>query len=322
MRRKAFIIFISLYLFVAFLDYLDREGLKKGLWDNILWRDGGLPIVSLAKGLSWPFRLLPTYQSTNSKLTNYADSIAGDSQLALVGNEADLLEQICLQGFDETTMPRDEAIRFCRCVRDDVSPRLNSKHREMLKETYRLLSSGQNITEDYATEIFKSGLRDLLVAGWARCEAAFYPPSSPISVKSGNLVLVLRCDTDTGGPEIFFNIGSGELFSKKELKMYRDRVMKGDFMPEIVQIRISIDDGPFRTENWEVDLTGKFVLTRQPHELLPKLRNASTLEVSIKHGDNYYSGKFFLEGVIPPRWVPCGGISAEQKLGKGRNHLP
>jgi len=66
MRQKILVAFLALYLGGAFVDYLAREGIKRGLWDNILWRDGGLPLVSLAKGLLWPIRLLSNTEPTKT----------------------------------------------------------------------------------------------------------------------------------------------------------------------------------------------------------------------------------------------------------------
>lgn len=57
MKNKITTWVIAFYLLAAFGDYLAREGLKQGLIDKILWRDGFLPIISLAKGLLWPIHL-------------------------------------------------------------------------------------------------------------------------------------------------------------------------------------------------------------------------------------------------------------------------
>lgn len=65
MRQKIYTVLVALYLLAAFVDYIDREGLKKGLWDNILWREGRLPLPSFAKGLLWPIRLLPRQDAAN-----------------------------------------------------------------------------------------------------------------------------------------------------------------------------------------------------------------------------------------------------------------
>lgn len=56
MREKVLIAFLFFYLVGAFHDYLNREGVKSGLWSKILWRDGAMPISSLAKSLLWPVR--------------------------------------------------------------------------------------------------------------------------------------------------------------------------------------------------------------------------------------------------------------------------
>ncbi len=51
-------IILLLYLSFAAYDYLLREGLKEGVWENILWRDGMPPIKSIAKSLLWPLFLV------------------------------------------------------------------------------------------------------------------------------------------------------------------------------------------------------------------------------------------------------------------------
>lgn len=57
MRNKIIYWVLCFYLLAAFGDYLAREGLKQGLVDKILWRNGFLPITSLAKGLLWPIHI-------------------------------------------------------------------------------------------------------------------------------------------------------------------------------------------------------------------------------------------------------------------------
>lgn len=64
MRQKIITVLMIFYLGGAFVDYLAREGIKKGLWDNILWRDGMLPLVSLAKGLLWPVNMMTHTKTT------------------------------------------------------------------------------------------------------------------------------------------------------------------------------------------------------------------------------------------------------------------
>jgi len=66
MRQKILTAFLIIYIGGAFVDYLEREGIKKGLWDNIFWRDGGPPIVSLASGLFWPIHLFSTIAPTKT----------------------------------------------------------------------------------------------------------------------------------------------------------------------------------------------------------------------------------------------------------------
>lgn len=66
MRQKILVGFVIIYLAGTFIDYFAREGIKKGLWDNILWRDGGLPLVSLATGLLWPIHLLSNTSPTKT----------------------------------------------------------------------------------------------------------------------------------------------------------------------------------------------------------------------------------------------------------------
>jgi hypothetical protein len=64
MLKKILITLLTIYLIGAFVDYLDREGIKNGLWNNLIWRDGALPLVSLAKGLLWPIHLISNAQPT------------------------------------------------------------------------------------------------------------------------------------------------------------------------------------------------------------------------------------------------------------------
>lgn len=207
MRQKIYTVLVVLYLLAAFVDYLDREGLKKGLWENILWRDGGLPLLSLAKGLLWPMRFLPKQDTAN--------------------------------------------------------------------------------------------------------KTAFYPPSQPITFKSGKLEMILRCNDETQGPEVFIYIRDGQLLTEKEHDKDMDRMMKGSFDSEFAKVKLQLDDNPTRVESWEIDLTGQIVSPLKPHILFTEMRNASFLEVNISRGGFHYSGRFPLKNKIPPRWVPCRGIEAK-----------
>ena len=74
MLKKILTALLVIYLIGAIVDYFGREGIKNGLWNNLLWRDGGLPIVSLAKGLLWPIHLIsntptPRIYSESTKTT-------------------------------------------------------------------------------------------------------------------------------------------------------------------------------------------------------------------------------------------------------------
>lgn len=66
MRRNIITALVIIYLGGAFVDYIAREGVRNGLWDKIFWRDGALPLVSLAKGLLWPINLLSNAKPTKT----------------------------------------------------------------------------------------------------------------------------------------------------------------------------------------------------------------------------------------------------------------
>ena len=207
MRQRIYTVLVVLYLLAAFMDYLDREGIKKGVWNNILWRDGGLPLLSLAKGLLWPMRLLPIQDTVN--------------------------------------------------------------------------------------------------------KVAFYPPSQPITFKNGKLEMILRCNDETQGPEIFIYIRDGQLLTDIEHDKIRDRIMKGSFDSEFAKVKLQLDANPTRVESWEIDMTGQIISPLKPHIFLTEMRNASFLEVNISRGEFHYSGHFLLKNKIPPHWVPCGGREAK-----------
>lgn len=304
MKQKISSVLVVLYLLVAFVDYLDREGVKKGLWDNILWRDGGLPVISLAKGLLWPKRFVTTQDTPHKELMVRAKGSASD-QLAATSTEIDFIGQVCAQGFAGTSMPRSEVTRFCKCVQDDINPQLTDQQRISIREAQAIMARGQPISEGF---FVASGVRDLVIAGQARCEAAFYPPSQPISFRSGSLMMTLRCNDETQGPEVFIYIQDGRLLTKREHDNVAERMIKGDFGGEFANVKLQFDAAPSRDERWQIDLTGQMVSPSNPHIVITELRGASFLKVDISRGKFHYSGRFSIDNSIPPRWVPCGGV--------------
>ncbi|MCG2722286.1 MAG: hypothetical protein L6290_09775 [Thermodesulfovibrionales bacterium] len=294
MYRKILIAFIVIYLLAAFGDYLSRD------------RDGTSPVISMAKGLMWPYRLLSKKESANKQQTTQHQSAIGDKSILSGDAELDFLGDVCLQGFAETSMPPDEALRFCKCVLNDIKPQVTSQQRNIIRDARFKIDRGQKIPEDY---FVASGVRDLVVIGQARCEAAFYPPSDPITFKGGNIEMILRCDEETQSPEIFIYILTGKLLTKKEVNKITDRMMKDDFNPEYARVSIQIDSHAQRTESWEIDLTGQIVSPPKPHSFLADLRKASSMNINISRGTYIYYGHFLLADKIPSRWEPCGGIS-------------
>lgn len=155
-----------------------------------------------------------------------------------------------------------------------------------------------------------SGVRDLVVAAQARCEAAFYPPSAPISIASGSLYLTLRCGPDTGAPEAFIYVRNGALLSRSEIDVATKQMMKGNFGSEFAQVDQKIDGSSRKAELWDIDpFSGQFVSPPIAANLIALLRASNTYEVVIQRGRQRYAGTFQLTGRIPPRWVPCGGVT-------------
>lgn len=216
------------------------------------------------------------------------------------------LDQVCKQGFTKTTMPRAEADRFCACLVEDVAPRLSASQRRTLTDTKALLAQGRSSASE---RLASSGVRELVVAGEARCEAAFYPPSAPINISGGPLQLTLRCEDESKKPEAFVYGRGMALLSKAEQRTVDARMMKGNFEPEYAQVIFRIDGESQRTEKWEIDLTGEIVAPPNPALLIDRLRTASSMNVVIERGPRKYSGSFSISGKIPARWAPCGGVS-------------
>jgi len=231
----------------------------------------------------------------------WAPFTLADSEIAFLGH-------ICMRGFEKTSMHREEAVRFCKCVEDDVRPQLNARQRATIRDARSRLERGQRIADDY---FVSSGVRDLVVAGQARCEAAFYPPSQPIMVKGGQLELTMRCDTNTHGPELLIYIRDGGLLTSKEHDRFTKRMMPGNFDPDYAMVTVRVDARPPKTESWEIDVTGQLVSPPQPHALIAQLRRASSAEVTISRGEFRYQGRFALADRIPPRWTPCGGVASQ-----------
>lgn len=222
---------------------------------------------------------------------------------AAAGDE--LLQTLCLRGFEPTKMPLDEAQRFCTCVRADVSPRLTGRQREVLTKVGADLAQGRAARPEV---LANSGLRDLVIAGQARCEAAYYPPSAPIRVRSGQLELTLRCDDTGNAPEAFMYLRTRGLLSKAELAAMDKKMMAGEDVLEVAQVTQRIDGVARRVERGEIDLTGQIVASPDPAALIAALRAARTFDVAIERGRERHVASFDLAGKIAPRWAPCGGI--------------
>lgn len=214
------------------------------------------------------------------------------------------LDYLCVHGFTKT-MPKVEANRFCACVTEDVSKGLSDSQRRVLIAVKADLDKGRAPS---AERMASSGVRELVMAGQARCEAAFYPPSNPIFIAAGPLQLTLRCDSDTRAPEAFVYGRNMELLSKAEQRAADQRMMKGIFEPDYAKVVQAIDGVAYKSENWEIDLTGEIVSPPNEAELIDRLRTASTLSLSIERGGKKFKGTFQLSGHIPPRWAPCGGV--------------
>ena len=228
------------------------------------------------------------------------------STSAVADEYSELLDQICRQGFKKTSMPAAEANRFCSCVIEDVQPRLNAIQRTVLRDTKSAIA---NKTSPPTERMASSGLRDLVVSGQARCEAAFYPPSAPINIVSGQLHLTLRCEDESKKPEAFIYRRGMELLSKADMKALDARLMKDDATPEYAIVDIRIDSDTIRKEKWEIDMTGEIVSSPNSATLIDRLRTANSMDVSIKRGSKKYSAAFVITGKIPARWAPCGGVS-------------
>lgn len=219
----------------------------------------------------------------------------------------DFLDFLCLGQLEkQTDMPKTEIQSFCGCMRSDISPRLSSTQRSILASAQTDLTEGRRPNTEHFSS---SGVRDLVVAAQARCEAAFYRPSAPITVATGNLHLTLRCEADTRAPEALIYIKDGALLSQTELRAAVKRMTNGNFDSEFAQVSQKIDGSSRKPELWEIDLTGHIVSPPRAAELITLLRTANTYEVVIQRGQQRHAGTFQLAGKIPARWVPCGGVT-------------
>ena len=202
-------------------------------------------------------------------------------------------------------MRKSEAQRFCSCMRIDIAPRITVSQRTFLTKVQSESERGRLPSQE---QFYSTGVRDLVVAAEARCEAAFYPPSGPINVRSGPLQLTLRCGVTTRAPEAFVSIMRGALLSEAELRAATKKMMKGIFDSEYAQVTQKIDGVALTVERWEIDLIGQSVAPPNVAVLIGNLRNASAYEILIQRNQKRYAASFSLLGRIPPRWVPCVGV--------------
>jgi hypothetical protein len=252
-------------------------------------------------------RTLNTAWSTllESLKTQIASLLILLSQPVFADGAGSFLDQICMRGFSKTTMPPDEATRFCSCVRGEVIPMLNQQQRNTLIAAQADMARGvAPSVERFAS----TGVKDLVIAGQARCEASFYPPSAPIHIKSGDFQLTLRCDYETKTPEAFM-YRRGPMFSKAELQVRDARMMEGKLVSDYAKVTVVIDGGSAKTERWLFDISGEMISPPNSAQLIERLRHASTFSASIERGTNRFSEVFQVGGKIAARWMPCGGVT-------------
>ncbi len=199
-------------------------------------------------------------------------------------------------------MPASEAARFCTCVVEDVSPRLTVSQRKALQKAESDLNAGKTPSEQ---ALSTSGVRDLVIAGQARCEASFYPPSAPLLIISAPMEMTLRCDDENRRVEAFVYLRNIRLLSKSELTAMDKRMMKDDFQPDYAKVTISFDGKARVIQKWEIDLTGQIVSPPDPTTFLGQLRVASTLNITVERGSTRIARDITVAGKIPTRWVPC-----------------
>ena len=217
-----------------------------------------------------------------------------------------VLFNLCERAFTkESEMSRSEVRLFCTCVRDDVSGRLSPMQLRVLSDTKAALEAGRSFSPD---RFASSGIRDLVVAGQARCEAAFYPPSGPISIRSSNLTLVLGCEIDSMAPELFVHFSNVALVTDAQIRSMEESLFKENYQPEYVKVAFGIDGGSYEIEDWEVSLTGDSLSPRNSANLITRLRTASALKLEVRSEKQIIAGTFKLSGRIHPRWMPCGGV--------------
>lgn len=212
------------------------------------------------------------------------------------------LDRMCRLGFNKTTMPAAEVTRFCACVVEDVAPRLTPNQRAMLLSSEASLEAGKSPSEQ---AFVTSGVRDLVIAGQARCEASFYPPSAPLLLKAPPMELTLRCDDERRDAEAFIYLRDIHLLSKEEISTVDKRMMKDDFKPEYAQVTISFDGRTPIVQRWGIDLTGQIVAPPNPAKFLEQLRVARSLSVKVERGTTRIARDMAVAGKIPSRWVPC-----------------
>jgi hypothetical protein len=217
----------------------------------------------------------------------------------------EFLDALCLRGFESTTMPKTESLRFCGCMRGEITPQLSSAQRSVLTSVKVDVDRGRAPNQQ---QLASSGVRDLVIAAQASCQAAFYPPSAPINVASGDLQLTLRCDAETRAPEAFVSVKNGPLLSQAELDSKDKRMMSGTFRSEYADVTQKIDGNSRKVERWEIDITGKIVAPPSPADLIEALRSATAYEVVVQRGKRRQVATFQLAGKIPVRWLPCGGV--------------
>ncbi len=223
---------------------------------------------------------------------------------------SNFLNTLCERGFDKTTMPSAEVARFCNCMMRDIQPRLTPAQQSYLSDVDSRLKRGISVSKE---ALAVSGVRDLVVEAQARCEAAFYPPSEPLSITGGELRLYLNCDDEEQDVRILISI-AGSLIAKDELKLLTKRLLvRADDSWPTATVQQSFDGKTSGSESWSIGLSGDSVHPETPRRLLETLRSTKPYKVIVRRGQQQFSGSFDLATHLPPRWQPCGGIIAAEK---------
>lgn len=230
--------------------------------------------------------------------------VTAGAQAPATPRSNDSVVSVCRMSFEaeKTSMPASEVEKFCACVSEDVTPRLDSYQLGLVHQATQPQKLSRRDAEDLATTLHSAGVRDVIVAAQARCSDALYSVPRALTLKSADgSELALFCHYDLAVPTASFSRPGLVLATEDEIL---DGLDNSSAFP-VVQVTWQIDDNDAVTEYWDCNLEGNGVDAGSAGHLIRALREGNRLQIRVSRDAHIHTAVFDLSGKVPRLWDAC-----------------